>query len=62
MDTQIDIIEDTSAFLIGLVNYLDRTKTTMINSYPSWDEVDVQELRTAAITNLNIAITKISAL
>jgi hypothetical protein len=62
MDIQIDIIEDTSAFLAGLVNYIDRTKTTMINSYPNWDEQDVAEFKTAAITNLNIAIAKLSAL
>lgn len=62
METQIAIIDDAVAFLLGIINYIERTKVTMINSYPAWDETDVEELKTLATSRLLLAITKLEAL
>jgi hypothetical protein len=62
MDTQIEIFEDTSRFLIAIVNEIDRTKTVMINSYPNWDNTDTTEFKTLTIARLNQAIAKLEQL
>jgi hypothetical protein len=62
MDTHIQIFEDTSKYLIALVDYIDRTKTTMITTYPNWDDWDTAEFKTLAIDRLNLAIAKLNQL
>jgi hypothetical protein len=62
MDTQVEIIEDTVAFLLGIINNMDRTKATMITTYPNWDSTDTAEFRTQTIARLNQAIAKIGRL
>jgi hypothetical protein len=62
MDTQIEIFEDTSTFLMAIVNEIDRTKAVMISTYPNWDDTDTAEFKTLTIARLNQAITKLGAL
>jgi hypothetical protein len=62
MDRQIEIFEDVSAFLLGIINNIDRTKVTMINAYPSWDDTDIAEFKTLTILRLNQAIAKLEKL
>jgi hypothetical protein len=62
MDTQVEIIEDTVAFLLGIINNMDRTKAVMITTYPNWDGTDTAEFRTNTIARLNQAIAKIGRL
>jgi hypothetical protein len=62
MDTQVAIIEDTVAYLLGIINDMDRTKAVMISTYPNWDNVDTAEFKTRTIARLNQAIAKLGAL
>ncbi len=62
MNTQIEIIEDTVTFLLGIINDIDRTKAVMIATYPNWDDVDTAEFKTRTIARLNQAIAKLGAL
>jgi hypothetical protein len=62
MDTQIEILEDVVAFLLGIVNNIDRTKAVMIAAYPNWDNADTNELKTLTIARLNQAIAKLEQL
>jgi hypothetical protein len=62
MDAQVEIFEDVSAFLLGIINNIDRTKTVMINSYPNWDSTDTTEFKILTIDRLNIAIKKLEQL
>jgi hypothetical protein len=62
MDTQIQILEDTVLFLMGIVNSIDRTKTVMITTYPNWDDTDTAEFKILTIARLNIAIAKLGEL
>jgi hypothetical protein len=62
MDTQVEIIEDTVAFLLGIINNMDRTKAVMITTYPNWDDTDTAEFRSQTIARLNQAIAKIGRL
>ena len=62
MDTQIEVIEDTVSFLLGIINEIDRTKAIMITTYPDWDDVDTAEFKTLTIARLNQAIAKLGAL
>jgi hypothetical protein len=62
MDTQVAIIEDTVAYLLGIINDMDRNKAVMISTYPNWDNVDTAEFKTRTIARLNLAIAKLGAL
>ena len=62
MDTQAAIFEDVSAFLLGIINNIDRTKTEMISTYPNWDDLDTAEFKTLTIDRLNQAIAKLERL
>jgi hypothetical protein len=62
MDTDVEILEDTSLFLIAIVDYIDRTKTTMIKTYPNWDDQDTSEFKTLTLNRLHQAIAKLEAL
>jgi hypothetical protein len=62
MDTQVEIIEDTVAFLLGIINDMDRTKAVMVSTYPNWDNVDTAEFKNRTIARLNMAIAKLGAL
>jgi hypothetical protein len=62
MDTQIQILEDTVLFLMGIVNSIDRTKTVMITTYPNWDDTDTAEFKNLTIARLDQAIAKLRQL
>jgi hypothetical protein len=62
MNTQVAIIEDTVAYLLGIINDMDRNKAVMISTYPNWDNVDTAEFKTRTIARLNLAIAKLGAL
>jgi hypothetical protein len=62
MNAQVEIIEDTVAFLLGIINDMDRTKALMITTYPNWDNTDTAEFKTRTIARLNQAIAKVGRL
>jgi hypothetical protein len=62
MDTHVEILEDAVAFLMGIVNSIDRTKVVMVASYPDWDDTDTAEFKAQTIARLNIVISKLGAL
>jgi hypothetical protein len=62
MDTHVAILEDVSAFLLGIINSIDREKVVMITTYPNWDDTDTAELKTITIARLNQAIAKLNQL
>ncbi len=62
MDTQVEILEDTSKWLIAIVNSIDRTKSEMVDTYPNWDDTDTAEFKATTINRLQLVITKIQHL
>jgi hypothetical protein len=62
MDTHVEIFEDVSAFLGGIINSIDRTKTVMIAAYPNWDDQDTTDFKILTIARLNQAIAKLEQL
>jgi hypothetical protein len=62
MNTQLEILEDTIAYLLGIIDSIDRTKAIMIDDYPNWDNTDNDQFKTLTIDRLNIAISKLGLL
>lgn len=62
METHVQIIEDVVAELLKAIDYLDRSKVTMVNAYPDWDDTDTAEVKTLSLAKLAQAITKLEAL
>jgi hypothetical protein len=62
MDTQVEILEDTSIWLIAIVNSIDRTKSEMVADYPNWDDTDKAEFKALTTFRLQQAITKLQHL
>jgi hypothetical protein len=62
METHESIIDEAVNLLMSVVNFLDREKVRMVDSYPNWDEVDTAEVRDGAIAQINAAISKLGQL
>ncbi len=62
MDTHVQIIENAINDLLRAIDYLDRSKVTMVEAYPDWDDTDTAEVKTLSLAKLNQAITKLEAL
>jgi hypothetical protein len=62
MDTQVAILEDTSKWLIAIVDSIDRTKSEIVTTYPDWDDTDTANFKALTISRLHQAITKLQHL
>jgi hypothetical protein len=62
METQVEKFTEIVWLLMGIVNSIDRTSTTMVVTYPNWDDTDMAEFKTLTIARLNAAIAKVDLL
>lgn len=60
MEQHVQLLELASNMAMAAVDYIDREKVRMLDSYPDWDDADTAEIKAKAIQGLNNAIAKLN--